>query len=122
MPNSAARFRFGMAGVSPWFAAVLGLIKLAPRGGRGLERSGPEGFLPLSAAEGRLTEVSFDGLRILISGSDGLRSGEYELALGIGNVCDRSSARRNSLRSSLTGGGPNPSYPFFLGRRGRLPL
>jgi len=86
MPNSAARFRLlGTGGASPSLTSVLDLIKLAPRGGRGRERSGPEtdglrclgGDSPcdLSDMLGRLPEDSFEGLRILVSGSEGLLFG-----------------------------------------------
>jgi hypothetical protein len=43
IPNSAARLRFaGTGGASPSLESILGLIKLAPRGGSGRLRSGPE--------------------------------------------------------------------------------
>jgi hypothetical protein len=43
IPNSAARLRFaGTGGVPPNLESILGLIKLAPRGGSGRLRSGPE--------------------------------------------------------------------------------
>jgi hypothetical protein len=85
MPNSAARLTLaGMGGASAILTSILGLIRLAPRGGRGLDKSGPdiEGFLcfggdpltdlPLSI--GPLLLKSFDGLRILspIADSEGL--------------------------------------------------
>jgi hypothetical protein len=86
IPNSAARFRFaGTGGASPSLLSTLDLIKLAPRGGRGLERSGPENdcfraldldgdlLLDRSMSVG-LLPLSFDGLRICGPGpgSDGL--------------------------------------------------
>ena len=84
MPNSAAKFMFdGTGGASPILWSVLGLIKLAPRGGSGLERSGPEIDCFLCLGGDPLTDLSlpmglpdsFDGLRILASGSDGLLNG-----------------------------------------------
>jgi hypothetical protein len=89
----------GIGGASPAFAPILGLIMLAPRGGKGLVRSGPpiEGFLrlggdpliDLSFPSGPVPIGPFEGLRILesVPGSDGrLKDDGSWLALRIGNV------------------------------------
>ena len=75
MPNSAARLRlFGTGGASPSLASTRGRIKLTPRGGGALVRSGPdiEGFLLSLAGDidrSPFGPVSLDGLRM--RGSDG---------------------------------------------------
>lgn len=84
MPNSAARLMFaGTGGTSPALpAAVLGLIRLAPRGGSGLVRSGPDIDCFLCLGGDPLIDLSFpiglpdsfEGLRILALGSDGRRN------------------------------------------------
>jgi hypothetical protein len=81
MPNSAAKFKLdGIGGVSPGPAAVLDLDRLAPLGGRGLDRSGPTNGFRCASGDpptalpfmlGLLPPGSFEGLRILESGSKG---------------------------------------------------
>jgi hypothetical protein len=80
IPNSAAKFRLdGTGGASPSRASVLSLIRLAPLGGRGLERSGPEidcflcGDVDFSLPAWNRLLDSLDGLRI--RGSEGLLEG-----------------------------------------------
>lgn len=92
MPNSAARLT-GTGGALPSLASTLGLIKLAPRGGRGLVRSGPDtdGFRCL-AGDFDLFPMpgpdSLEGLRILdpSATSDGLLIDEPWPSLLKGNV------------------------------------
>jgi hypothetical protein len=128
IPNSAARLTSGIGGASPGLVAVLGRIKLVPRGGRGLVKSGPdtEGFRCLGGdplgdrpcSSGHVPLSTFDGLRIpeLFAGSEGLRNGGSLGSLGRGNVCDLFSGCNGSRSgSSLVDGGPNPPYPFALG-------
>ena len=84
----------GTGGASPSLVPVLGLIKLAPRGGSGLVRSGPETdcfrclggdpLIDLSLPMG--LPDSFDGLRILAPGSDGLLNVGSWLGVRRGNV------------------------------------
>src|SRR6266536_3737282 len=101
MPNSAARSTLdGTGGTSPGFVPALGLIKLVPRGGSGLVRSGPDaeafrclGGDPLTercSSNGILPFGSLDGPRIPGpgAGSEGLRNGDSRTSLGKGKVCD----------------------------------
>lgn len=129
MPNSASRFMFdGIGGASPSLAPVLGLIKLTPRGGAGRDRSGPDmdGFRnrggdPLTDLEFPIGICwSFDGLRILATGSDGLLYAGSKLGFGRRNNSELCSGFSISCTasSSAAGGGPNPPYPFFLGNVG----
>lgn len=119
MPNSAARFRFvGTGGASPDFEFILGLIRLAPRGGSGLVRSGPDiDGCGLLGGDPFGLRPTFDGLRSWASlGAEGLLSEGSSLVLRIGNVFDRC-AELSSSRSAKSSvpGAPNPPYPFFLG-------
>ena len=116
----------GRGGASPGLVAVLGLIKLAPRGGSGLVRSGPEVDCFRCLGGEPLTDLSlpmgladsFDGLRILASGTDGRLNVSSWGCVRRGNVCDLCSGCRVSRSASsslIAGGGPKPPYPFFLG-------
>lgn len=129
MPNSAARLtRDGTGGASPSLISVLDLIKLVPRGGRGLDKSGPEvdGLLCCSGGPpanpsgilGRLPGP-IDGVRVVDSGSDGLRFEDFRLVFWRGNVWALSSGRNGCCTMSTSvSGGPNPPYPSFLGSLG----
>jgi hypothetical protein len=116
----------GTGGASPSLPLVLGLIKLPPRGGSGLVRSGPDMDCFLCLGGDPLTDLSFprdlpdslEGLRILVSGSDGLLYVGSWLGVLRGNVCDLCSGRRvcrSAYSSAAAAGGPKPPYPFFLG-------
>lgn len=106
MPNSLARS--GTGGASPPFA-LLSLIKLTPRGGRGLDRSGPvtDGLLCLGGETFPLS--IFDGLRKTVFGSDGRRGNPFGIRFSAttGNVCDLFSGW-SGFRSSCAAGGLNP--------------
>ena len=115
----------------PGFVSALGLIKLLPRGGSGLVRSGPDteafrclGGDPLTercSSKGILPLGSFDGPRIpgRTVGSEGLRNGDSRTSLGKGKVCDLfSDCSGSRSEMSVTAGGPKPPSPFVPGTLG----
>lgn len=79
LPNSTARFTLlGTGGASPIRASLLGPSRLTPRGGGGLDKSGPiDGLLRCSDPLGLLLAGSSNGFRIIVSGADGLRLGSF---------------------------------------------
>lgn len=119
----------GTGGASPSLASCLGLIRLAPRGGSGLERTGPEiDFFRCGAGERgsprSACSLSLGSLVALYApgaerGSDGLLDGASWRGFFNGKVCDRSATRRGFLSSSAAGG-PNPPYPAFFGTLGAI--
>jgi hypothetical protein len=107
-PNSFARL--GIGGASPVMGSVF-LMRLVPRGGRGLDRSGPDwtGCRGLGG-EKLWPWPTFDGRRAFETGSEGRLGSPTACkrdSAFVGNVWDLFSGFK-SAGSSCTDGAPNP--------------